>query len=330
MSAKVCVVGSFMMDLVASAPRRPRRGETVIGTHFATFLGGKGFNQAVAAARAGAETTLVGRLGSDDFGQSFRASLAAEGVDDTAVATDVRVGTGVGLPVLEPDGQNSIIVVPRANWAVDAAHIREHASAIEEAEVVLLQLELPVPTIVEACRIAKAADTVVVLNPAPFTAIDDLHGLVDVIVPNEVELEAIAAHMGDDLEAMARSVRAQWGAAVVATLGGDGVLVAAEPNQVVALPARSVGVIDTIGAGDTFCGYFAEALASGASVVDAAQRANAAAAIAVTRRGAADSSPHRGEVDDYVKDSSERQRELGLVASPSRADSGNSGRDHES
>lgn len=305
--SKVCVVGSFMMDLVASAPRRPKSGETVIGSDFATFVGGKGFNQAVAAARAGAETTMLGRLGNDDFGRTFRAAMAEEGVDSSAVATDDNHGTGVGLPVLEPDGQNSIIVVPRANWAVTPGHIRENSAVVEDADVVLLQLELPVPTIVEASKIARAAGTFVVLNPAPFTPIDDLRGLVDVIVPNEVELAAIAVGAGSSaLASVASAVYSDWNADLVATLGSDGVMVVTNGGRIDQFPAHYVEAVDTIGAGDTFCGYLAEALASGASLPDAARRANAAAAISVTRRGAGNSAPRPQEVDDLIAHSSDQ------------------------
>ena len=301
MSARVCVVGSFMMDLVASAPRRPARGETVIGTEFSTFLGGKGFNQAVAAARAGAETVFVGRLGDDDFGEAFRKALRAEGIDDSAVATDSVEGTGVGLPVLEPGGQNSIIVIPRANGAVEPEHIREHAGAIERADVVLVQLELPLPAVVEAARVARRSGTRVILNPAPYTGIAELRGLVDVLVPNEVELAAISGgHRPGELEMAARRVRADWGCNVVATLGEHGAVLVGRAGDVARIEPHRVDAVDTIGAGDTFCGYLARSLASGTPIGDAVRVANAAAALAVTRRGAADSAPRSHEVAEFV------------------------------
>lgn len=305
MSAKVCVVGSFMMDLVASAPRRPATGETVIGTDFSTYLGGKGFNQAIAAARAGADTALIGRLGDDDFGHAFRSALRTDGVNDTAVVTDPDLGTGVGLPILEPDGQNSIVVVPRANSAVDAAQIQAHAEIIAEADVLLLQLELPVPAIAEACRQAQDANTLVVLNPAPYTLADNLRGLVDVLVPNEVELLALAELNADhdavnEFAVAAEKAQQTWSADVVATLGAAGSIVSKRNEAATMVPPMRVTAIDTIGAGDTFCGYLAEALASGASLAEAARVASVAAALAVTRRGAADSSPSRPEVDAHT------------------------------
>jgi ribokinase len=318
MSAKVCVVGSFMMDMVASAPRRPMTGETVIGTEFATYLGGKGFNQAIAAARAGASTTFVGRLGDDDYGRAFREALRADGVDDTAVVTDANQGTGVGLPILEPDGQNSIVVVPRANWSVDVAYIRQHADVIADADVVLLQLELPLAAIAEACRCARSANTRVILNPAPFAPIEDLRGLVDVLVPNEIELlglaglDSVGARPSEEAAegafVAARKAQELWSADVIATLGAAGSIVLPKGHDAIGVPSVEVTAIDTIGAGDTFCGYLAQSLAAGGSLVEAARVANTAAAMAVTRRGAADSAPQGDEVTRYRAHSSEQVR----------------------
>jgi ribokinase len=315
MSAAVCVVGSFMMDLVASAARRPQPGETVVGSEFGMYLGGKGFNQAIAAARAGARTSLIGRLGDDEFGRSFGKAIRDAGIDDTGVVADPELGTGVGLPVLEPDGQNSIIIVPRANSAVDAAQIRDHADLIAEADVLLVQLELPLPAILEASTIAKRAGTKVVLNPAPFAPVGELSALVDVLVPNEVELYAFAELNGQaSVEVAARRVHAAWGADVVATLGARGALIVGADPQPVPVPSRPVVAVDTIGAGDTFCAYLAAGLGDGASLVEAAGWANGAAALAVTRRGGADSAPFRDEVDAMTTTSSP-QSASGMAAS---------------
>lgn len=314
----VGVVGSFMMDLVASAPRRPGPGETVVGTDFATYLGGKGFNQAVAAARAGARTAMIGRVGADEYGDAFRAALRDEGVDGTGVVADPYRGTGVGLPVVEPGGQNSIIVVPRANAAVDPAQVRAGRRLIEAADVLLLQLELPVAAAVEASRIAHRAGTLVVLNPAPYApAVDELREYVDVLVPNEVELQALAgggdpASQAPDglpggplggpagVEAAADLVRKRWSTDLVATLGPAGVLVLAVGGAPIRLPARPVAAVDTVGAGDTFCAHLAVGLAGGVSLTEAARRATYAAALTVTRPGGADSAPYRAEVEAFL------------------------------
>lgn len=301
MSGEVCVVGSFMMDLVASAPRRPVAGETLVGTDFGTYLGGKGFNQAIAAARAGARTSLVGRLGSDEFGATFRDALRIEDVAADAVVVDGEEGTGVGLPVVEPDGQNSIIIVPRANLRVDVRQIESAGEALSRAAVLLLQLELPVETALAAARIAHAAGTRVLLNPAPSAPLPDaLLALIDVVVPNEVELLDLVGTPGATVEEAALELHARWGVDVVVTLGARGALVLTGSTAMVHVPAHPVDAVDTVGAGDIFCGYLGAALAHGADLLDGVERATAAAAIAVTRRGAAEAAPLQVEVDSFL------------------------------
>jgi ribokinase len=275
--ADVVVVGSFMMDLVVRGPRRPERGETVIGTSFETFLGGKGFNQAIAAARAGASTAMVGRIGDDDFGRRFLAQLEADGIDASGVGVDPDIGTGVGLPFVEDSGDNSIVVVPRANHALTAAQVRDAAALIEAAKVLLLQMELPLDATVEAAYLAKHAGVTVVLNPAPAVLpLDELAGLVDYITPNESEAQRLGAIDG----------------VVITTLGEGGVDVAGER-----IDAHKVECVDTVGAGDAFCGAFAALLAEGASFVDAARFGNAAGALAVGIPGAEPSMPTRDAIE---------------------------------
>lgn len=291
----VCVLGSFMMDLITQAPRRPERGETLIGTGFAQHLGGKGLNQAVAAARSGARVRMVGALGDDEYGTQFLERLGAEGVDATQVLTTSR-GTGVGLPLVEPNGENSIVVVPRANLALTPADVRAAASAFE-ADVVLLQQELDLDTIREAARVAREAGATVMLNPAPaLERTRRMRGLVDILVPNEHEARVLT---GDDEaapEALGKSLLDQWSLTqVVLTLGSAGALVVDRDG---ATPIRPhvVNAVDTIGAGDTFCGTLAAGLASGDAFPEAVAYANVAAAISVTRSGGADAVPRRDEV----------------------------------
>ena len=302
MNGDVCVIGSFMMDLVTSAPRRPMPGETLVGTDFQMRLGGKGFNQAVAAARAGARTSMVGLLGGDDFGSAFRLSLSAEGVDDTWVGVHTAAGTGVGLPVVEPNGQNSIIIVPRANTQVGEAHVEAARDAIASADVLLLQLELPLASAITAARAAHEAGTFVLLNPAPVAVLpDELLESVDLLVPNEVELGALVGHVvgGDGCEE-ARALRDRWDTDVVVTLGSRGVIVVGRERAPVHLAAHPVAAVDTVGAGDTFCGYLGAGLAAGDDLVESALRANAAAAISVTRHGSATSAPTMDEVAELL------------------------------
>jgi ribokinase len=288
-SGSVAVLGSFMMDMVVEVARRPERGETVVGTGFEVFLGGKGCNQAIAAARLGATTAMVGRVGADDFGRRFLDQLAHDGIDTTHVVVDTLEGTGVGAPVVEHGGENSIVIVPRANGRVTPADVEAALPALTSASVLLLQLELPLDTVLAAARHAKDAGVTVILNPAP--ALPDLTafaGLIDVLVPNEVEAAALVG-VADPLEAATR-LRRDLSTDVVVTVGGAGTWVVDDGTPEL-LPAHAVEVVDTVGAGDAFCGALGARLAAGASLREAAAFANAAAAVAVTTRGAEPAMP---------------------------------------
>jgi ribokinase len=268
------------------------------------FLGGKGFNQAVAAARSGATTAMVGTLGDDDFAARFRTALSEEQIDVLGVRTDPDHGTGVATPLVEDSGDNSIVIVPRANHA-----LRPDAVSVPEAKVVLLQLELPLDTVCEAARQAKAQRSVVILNPAPAvtTDLDSFAGVVDYVVPNETE----AAHLAGtgDLDAAAgRLLRATGAHAVIVTLGPNGVLVVPEQGSAERRTAYPVTPVDTVGAGDAFCGAMAAALARGESLSSAVQFGNAAGALAVTRRGAEPSMPRMAEIADLVAGSAGANR----------------------
>lgn len=304
-TGRVCVVGSFMMDLTLRVPRRPAPGETVVGTSFDMFLGGKGFNQALAAARTGAPTAMIGRLGADDFGQRFRTCLAADGIDDTHVGTDPTEGTGIGVPLVDDSGENSIVIVSRANRLVSVDDVDRARALIASSAVVMLQMEVPSATLVAAARMAKAAGVTVILNPAPAVdTVERFNGLIDVIVPNHGEALRLigdspsptgAVDDGTDPRHAATLLREQTGAAVVITLGAHGALVLDDEGPA-RLVAHEVPVVDTVGAGDVFCGALGAGLADGAPLRTAAAYANAAAAIAVTRRGAEPSIPTRRQV----------------------------------
>ena len=307
----LCVVGSFMMDLIAYAPRRPEPGETLTGNSFLQTPGGKGFNQAIAAARSGVATAMVGRVGQDLFGDQFLAALAEAGVDNSGVGQDPAVGTGVGLPVVSDDGQNSIIIIPQANHAMTAAMVREQAALIEQANVLLLQLELPMEAAIEAARIAKAAGVRVVLNPAPFAALpDELVDLCDMVVPNEVELAnwtGIDVSDPEQVAAVAGDLGQHHDLDLLVTLGARGVLVAARGAEPVLVPGHRVEVKDTIGAGDIFCGYLCARLSTGGDLVEAVHYANAASALAVTRTGGASSAPTHTEVEAFLASTTPRE-----------------------
>jgi ribokinase len=292
---EVVVVGSFMTDLVVRAPRWPAAGETIVGTSLEEFLGGKGCNQAVAAVRAGATTAMVGRVGDDERGRAFLALLAREGIDASGVGVDPVAGTGVAVPLVEPSGANSIVILPQANAAMRPADLEAAAGLLGAARVVLLQLELPFDVVVAAARAAKAGGATVVLNPAP--AVEDLaafEGLVDVIIPNEVEAAALT-DLHDPLAA-AKELQARLGGAVVVTLGAEGSLVLDVDGAHHRLNAHEVTAVDTVGAGDAYCGALGAHLAAGHPLLEAARHGGAAGSLAVTRPGAEPSLPTAAQV----------------------------------
>ncbi|MGC0143241.1 ribokinase [Pseudactinotalea sp. Z1732] len=299
-SVQVCVVASFMYDMVATAPRMPEIGETLMGTGFATYVGGKGFNQAIAAARAGATTGVIGRVGLDPFAAEFREFLQTEGIDDGNLAADGEHGTGVGLPVVDAHGRNAIIIVPRANHALSAQDIEAAREKIAAAAVLVLQLEVPIAPVVHAARIARAAGTTVILNPAPYAPLPpELVELVDVLVPNEVELRQMVPGEGA-LDRAAEMLQLSSGCAVVVTCGAAGLLVVGKEGRLLRVPAHEVQVADTIGAGDAFCGNLGARLALGDALLTAVRYANAAAALAVTRPGGAPAAPTATETERFV------------------------------
>lgn len=301
--ARVCVLGSFMMDLAVCAPRRPQPGETIVGTAFDTFLGGKGFNQAVAAARAGATTSMIGRVGDDDFGARFLDQLRMEGIDSSHVVIDSELGTGIGAPLIEPSGENSIVIVPRANSAITPADVERSALAITDSRVLLMQMELPADTALAAARIARSAGVTVVLNPAPApnpAVLDEFAGLIDVLVPNEVEARTLCRALGTTPSEAASELATRLGTSVVLTLGGDGCLAVSDGSSF-ACGAHVVPVVDTVGAGDAFCGALGAWLAAGAPLPEAVAHANAAGALAVTRAGAEPAMPARHAIVDLAQ-----------------------------
>ncbi len=301
---KVTVVGSLNVDLVCRAPRRPGTGETLFGDAFDIFTGGKGFNQATAAARLGAEVTLIGNVGADLFGDMLLAATENERINSRFVTKRTDVGTGVATIVIEPDGDNSIIVVPRANMALTTTDIDAAADDIANADVLLLQLETPVAASEHAAAIAKTHRTTVILNPAPAQPLpDSLLAFVDILTPNQSETELLSGVKVDtheDARRAAEVLRARMvgatGTAVILTLGEQGALLltATESEHVSAL---AVDAVDTTGAGDAFCGALATALASGATLQAAVKFANAAGAAAVTVVGATPSMPTRARIE---------------------------------
>jgi ribokinase len=302
MNPSILVVGSLNMDLVVRAPRHPQPGETLLGGDFATFPGGKGANQAVAAARLGAPVRMIGRVGVDAFGDALLATLAADGVDTAHISRDHKAATGVALITVNAEGQNTIVVASGANFRVTPEDVSSAEADFESAAVVVAQLECPLPAVGRAVKLARAHGAQVVLNPAPApppplrSLPPELLAGVDYLIPNQNELALLTGL--DDVREAARALRASGVRCVVVTLGEAGVLVLDEAGEV-ALPAHSVQVADTTAAGDAFVGAFATALLQGRSAREAARWGNAAGAAAVTRAGAQPSLPTREELRMY-------------------------------
>ncbi len=298
--ARVFVAGSINMDVVASADRHPRIGETVAGRAVRYFPGGKGANQAVAAARLGAATTLIGRLGQDAFGDELKTFLHDQGIDLGFLqqSTDAHTGTAI---ITVANADNTIVVIPGANGLVSAADVA--APILAKGDVAVSQFEIPLPTIVAFFRRARAAGATTILNPAPAIEFGrELLDLVDILILNETELGVLAKtglHDSDDdsrfIEA-AKSLPLARDKIICVTLGGRGVL-ALVHGEPVMIPGRRVEAVDTTGAGDCLVGAVAAQLAAGRPIREALAYANAAASICVQRIGAGPSMPTAAEVE---------------------------------
>jgi ribokinase len=301
---KILVVGSSNTDMIVRVPRIPLPGETVLGDQFATAAGGKGANQAVAAARAGGAVTLIACLGSDMFGQRASEGFVKEGIDTQHVARNPRSTSGVALIFVSADGQNSIAVAPGANALLSPAHVRRAAGAFRGASALLMQLETPLRTVAEAATLAWRQGVPVILNPAPAQDLPDtLLRRVWILTPNESEASALSGLMVRDEATAAKAaakLRQRGASAVIVTMGARGALVVdAQTHQLVG--GFNVKAVDTTAAGDVFNGALAVALGEGQSLLDAARFANAAAAISVTRHGAQPSAPGRREIERLLK-----------------------------
>lgn len=302
----IVIVGSLNMDLVVQVPTIPAPGETVLGNNFATIPGGKGANQAVAAARLGAKVSLIGRVGADAFGKQLLANAQKEGVDVTHVGCDLAAASGVAMITVDAQGQNSIAVASGANYCLTAAHVREAWAALKNVDLLVMPLETPLETIETAVTLANQAGVKVILNPAPAQKIPQtiLAG-VDILVPNEPEttqLTDIEIGSPESTRKAAQSLLALGISNVVLTLGSRGALVlAGETNQFTQVEPYPVKVVDTTAAGDAYVAGLAVALGEGKKLVEAAQFANAVGALAVTKQGAQPGMPTREEVEILLK-----------------------------
>lgn len=300
MSANITVIGSSNTDMVVRVARIPRPGETVLGGTFVTAAGGKGANQAVAAARAGGRVAFVARLGTDVFGDEARRGFEREGIDLRHVHRDARTPSGVALIFVGADGQNSIAVAPGANARLTPADVRKAAATIVGSAMLVLQLEIPLATVGAAAALATKAGVPVILNPAPAQKLPAaLLRRVSILTPNETEAECLTGVRVRDQAGAAKAARRLHEAGVptvIVTLGAAGAYVAS-PQFRGLVPGHKVKAVDTTAAGDVFNGALAAALTEGRAMREAVQFANAAAAISVTRLGAQPSAPQRREIE---------------------------------
>jgi len=306
MKPLIVVVGSVNMDLVIRAPRIPAPGETIAGSGFRTVPGGKGANQAVAAARSGAQVYLVGSVGDDDFGRRLMRGLADDEIDLSHLSVVDGESTGVAMIVVDAAGQNSIVLSPGANGRVTPEQIEACAGTIKRASMLLCQLETPLDAVGCAVDIAHEAGVPVILNPAPAVPLKrHLLAKIKYLIPNETEaslLSGVQVVDGKTAAAAARRLRDTGAEQVLITLGDKGVVSVLADRTVLSVPAIAVPAVDTTGAGDTFVGSLAVELASGKSVRQAIDFAQYAAAQKVTRLGAQTSIPRRDEVERFMQD----------------------------
>jgi len=318
--ARICVVGSANVDLVVQSSRLPRAGETLMGGPFSVLPGGKGANQAVAAARMGAAVSLIGCVGDDEHGRMMRTVLEREGVESSHLATCQDQPSGVALITVAEDGANTIIVAPGANATVSPADIDKARDAIRDADVLLMQLETPLPTVLHAATTARDLGTTVILNAAPSAKLPaELLAAVDMLIVNETEAESLAsaalalrAPVQDAAESLLLRVSSLGVATSVLTLGAQGCLFRHGTDAVGRIAACQVEAIDTVGAGDAFCGTLAVRLAEHQvgggidrmAIMDAVCWACAAGGLATMKRGAIPSLPTRAEVVRLLRQTS--------------------------
>ena len=308
---KIVVVGSFVYDLIVWLPYLPRKGETLLASDFKMYAGGKGFNQAVAARRCGAQVSMIGKVGADQFGAAFMEIMDREDIDHSYVIQDGSATTSLGIPMIDPHGDNSIIGIPRANTLVTAAEVNAAKEFITQHQILLLQLEIPLVASLEAARIAYHGGEMVILNPAPaayplstlLPRDDSGEPMIDWFMPNEVEAEMLSGmpvkNVDDAINCgkyiLSQGVRR----GVVITMGSNGVVAVTSDaeHHILSFPVTPV---DPTGAGDAFCGSFAAALSEGKPVKEALRFANAAGALAVTIAGAEPSLPERSEIEAFL------------------------------
>lgn len=301
---KILVIGSFMTDLVVTSNKFAQEGETLIGNTFGQFTGGKGANQAVAAARLGAPVEMVGELGNDSFGKDQVTSLDENNIKHEHVLFTSEVSSGIGNPQIDENGRNRIVVVPGANFELKPKDLDEMEDVIIDSDIIILQLEIPMETVYEAIKLGSKYGKTIILNPAPAQKIDPKYAsMVTYMTPNEHEAELLTDIKTDTdsgIEAAADKLLSQGYKNVLITLGDKGSYFKNKDGEL-HTSAHKVKAVDTTAAGDSYIGAFAYGLANEQSVEEALNYASAVSAIAVTRMGAQPSLPSKTEVDDFLK-----------------------------
>lgn len=302
---KILVFGSINMDLIAKTSRLPVPGETLLGHDFLTAAGGKGANQAVAAARLGISTQLIGRVGGDSFGRQLLADLHSAGVETSGVFVDQSVSSGVAVIAVDDSGENQIIVVAGANGRVNKEDVQRLESLLEGSAALLLQLEIPLSAVLSAVKAARTVGVTVMLDPAPVQDLPaELYPLVDIITPNEIEASQLVGFPVDGEASAARAsaeLRQRGVRTVIVKLGAKGVFCASS-EETFFVPAFPVVAVDTVAAGDAFNGAMAVALAEGHSLRKAVVWGAAAGAISATSAGAQPSLPSRQTFDRFLRE----------------------------
>lgn len=298
----ITVLGSLNMDLVANVRVMPRIGETLIGNAYKQVPGGKGANQADAIAKLGGKVQIIGMVGDDSFGRDLKESLNRDGVDVRYIKTDRNTPTGIAMIMVNDEGDNSIVVVPGANFKLTPKDIDDSLKAIEEGEIVVAQLETPIDTVRYTLKKAKELGKYTILNPAPAARLDDeLIGYIDLLIPNETELEVLSGKAIEselDIISAAKVLIDKGVNELIVTIGDKGSLYI-NGNESRIYPAYRVKPVDTTAAGDSFIGGIAVALWQGKTMEEAIQFATKVGALTVTKEGAQSSLPTLKEVEDF-------------------------------
>lgn len=299
---KILVVGSINMDLVTVTEKTPKIGETILGRSFAQIPGGKGANQAVAMARLGADVAMIGRVGTDSFGDVLIEGMKNDGLKVEGIEKVEGVSTGIASIVVDDSAHNSIIVVPGANFEIVEADIDRHRKLYEEADIVVHQLETPLNVVEYSLKLAKSLGKTTILNPAPAKELsDEIIATVDYLIPNETELELLSGmevKTTDDVLAAAKVLMGKGVKKLVVTLGSKGSMYI-DKDETREVNAYKVDAVDTTAAGDSFIGGLTTALAKGAAFTEAMEFATKVGAITVTRRGAQTSLPTLKEIEEF-------------------------------